>query len=121
MITRPRGAVVTPATPIFQLYYPDVLCINTTMEVDIIFDDEPTIRGRSPRSERRAAGGIATATSNITMSLGNEMRPNLFPGMGRSRWGRLPMSGVFVYKGTLNVGTTASPKSVNTRHPSITQ
>lgn len=77
--------------------------------------------GRSPRNERRATGGIATATSNVTMSLGNEIRPNLFPEMGRSRWGRLLMSGVFVYKGTLNVETTALPRSVNARQPSITQ
>lgn len=52
-ITRPQGAAVTPATPIFQLYYPDVLCINMTMEVDIIFDDEPLVKGKEP-SQREA-------------------------------------------------------------------
>jgi hypothetical protein len=64
-ITWPRGAAVTPTTPIFYLYYPDVLCINTAMEVDIISDNESTVQGKEPP---RPTCGIATTTSNVTMS-----------------------------------------------------
>ena len=77
-----RKKLVTKATP----FYPDVLFIGGRVESSPISDDEPTVPGEEPLSEKLADGGTHAGMFGDIMKLENETRRSLYLEMRSQRW-----------------------------------